>query len=125
MAVTWESYCLPGPTIRRGGWIDFDQPFFWDAQKSKRVSRGPTIVGRLREEKEAAMWGVGTVSSEPAPAECVVELPGLITIVGWTAAHPFHKACACLLLNLSITVLAARELILLTPKMKTKTEMIL
>lgn len=70
------------------------------------------------------MRGVGTGSSEPTPAECVVELPGLINIVGWTTARSFHKAYACLLLNLVIKVLAASELILFTPKMKTKTGMI-
>lgn len=67
---------------------------------------------------------MGTGSPEPAPAECVVELPGLITVVGWTAARPFSKAYACLLLNLVVIVLAAREIILLTPKMKTKTGMV-
>lgn len=40
------------------------------------------------------MWGVGTGSSEPVPAEYVVELSGLITVVGWTTAHSFHKAYA-------------------------------
>lgn len=50
--------------MRRGDWIGFDQPFFWDAQKSGRMSKGPTIEVRLREEKEAVCggWAQGPLS---------------------------------------------------------------